>query len=103
DGLRSLEGSRALVVAGLVRGCPVGRLAPQHRTRRCQAHGRSRVHGAGNLRQAWNWLIVAWRSHGLLGRRRVDVGEALPLHSVKMIEIAPKFVETVGRRQSIRV
>ena len=61
------------------------------------------IHGAGNLRQAGDWRVLAGRSHGLLGRRLVDVGEAHPLHRVEVIEIAPEFVEAVRGRQSIRV
>src|ERR1700719_2123886 len=52
---------------------PVGGLAPQHRPRRCQAHGCLGIHGAGNLRQAGDGRVLAGRSHGLLGRCLVDV------------------------------
>ena len=102
--LRSLQGQRTLVLAASgFAPVPSDDLHAQHRTRRRQAHRGLGIHGAGNLGQAGDRRVLAWRRDGLLGRRLVDVGEAHPLHRVEVIEVAPEFLEAVRGRQRIGV
>ena len=102
-GLRALQRQRTLILAGLICGSAVGGPAPQHRARGRQTDRRLGVHGAGNLGEARDRRIAARRRDRLLGRGLVDVGEAHPLHGVKVVEVAPELVEAVGGRQGVGV
>ncbi len=102
-GLGALERQRALVLAGLVLRRAVGRLAPDHGTRRRQADSRRRVDGAGNLGEARDRRVLARRGDGLQRRRLVDVREAHALHRVEVIQVTPELVEPVRRRQRVGV
>ena len=57
------------------------------------------VDGARNLRQARDRCVLARWCDCLLRRGLVDVGEAHLLHGIEVIEIAPKFLEPVRRRE----
>ena len=61
------------------------------------------VNGAGHLFEARHRSGLARWADTLLGWALVDVGEAHLLHSVEVVEVAPKFLEPVGRRQRIGV
>ena len=102
-GLRALQRQRTLILAGLVCGRAVGGLAPEHRARRRQADRRRGVHRAGNLGEARDRRVLARRRDRLLGRGLVDVGEAHPLHGVKVVEVAPELLEAVRGRQRVGV
>ena len=102
-GLRSLQGQRALILAGLVLRRAVGGLAPEHRARRRQADRGLGIHGARDLGQARDRRVPARRRDGLLRRGLVDVREAHPLHRIQVIQIAPELVEAVRGRQRVGV
>ena len=57
----------------------------------------------GSSVQARDRRVAADRRDGLLGRRRVDVGEAHPLHRVEVVEVAPELLEAVRGRQRVGV
>ena len=103
NGLRSLKGQRSLVLARLFGAGAVGRRAREHRTRWRQADRGLGIHRAGNLGQAGDRRVLAWRRERLLGRGLVDVGEAHALHRIEVIEIAPEFLEAVRGRQRVGV
>ena len=54
---------------------------------------------AGSSRKSGDRRVSARRRDPLLGWRLVDVGEAHALHGVEVIEVAPKLLEPVCRRQ----
>ena len=65
DRLRPLQGQRTLVLAGLIRRRAVGGLAPQHRTRRCQALCCNKPSGSmpqpyGRRSPSWPSVVPTW-------------------------------------------
>src|SRR5260370_30178928 len=78
-------------------------MAPEDWPRRRQARRGPGIHCAGDLGEAGNWRILAWRSDALLGRSFVDIGEADPLHCVQVIQIAPDLLEAVCSRERCSV
>src|SRR5260370_41616050 len=78
-------------------------MAPEDWPPRREARRGSGIHCAGDLGEAGNWRILAWRSDALLGRSFVDIGEADPLHCVQVIQIAPELLEAVCSRERCSV
>jgi hypothetical protein len=101
NGLRSVERQRSLVLARLFGTRAVGRRTREHRARRCQADGSLGVHGAGNFGHAGDRGVLARRRESLLARGLVDVREAYPLHRIKVVQVAPKFLEAVRGWQRV--
>src|SRR5262245_5867688 len=101
--------SSSVPVSAGPRRCSAG--SPPFRQRTCRTghcavasdRSWSWIHSAGDLRNARDRRIAAWRRDGLLGGTLVDVGEAHLLHRVEVIEIAPVFLEAVRRRQRVGV
>ena len=83
---------------GIVKGMLADRLGEA-----LAEHDAYAIDCAGDLGEAGNWRILAWRSDALLGRSFVDIGEADPLHCVQVIQIAPELLEAVcsGERCSV--
>ncbi len=86
-------------MARLAFGRAVGRLHPNDRARRCHASAELWVNTA-----RWVWdprdrNRCARRHDSLRGRVAVDIREAHLLHGIQVIQITPKLLEAVRRRQ----